>query len=115
MKKLLFSENSKLFGYQENNFLYTQNGYPVGRIVKKKIYGSDGVYIGEINMLNELVCKSKNSNLEITLFELPNLNQRLNKFEKMSGITKAIGVILKETPGITHANLEFPNFEFFEN
>ena len=55
----LWTWSGKCFGYRDKDNLWTHDGRHVGRFYGEEIYGSNGVYLGEVRSKRLITNKSK--------------------------------------------------------
>lgn len=114
MGTVMYKKGKILFGLKEENYLYTKNGFPIGKIKDEMIFSNNGQYIGEINKFGELIYKSSNNKEVIDEFTLPSQKKPLSKKQRMIGIMTLLGRLTRPTPGLGNDEIEFPDFEEME-
>ncbi len=114
MRTVMYKKGKILFGFKEEKYLYTKNGFAVGKIEENKIFSNEGKYMGEINKYGELIYKSSNNKDVINEFILPQKKSPLSKTQKMIGVTTLLGKLTRPTPGLGNDEIEFPDSEELE-
>ncbi|WP_035856126.1 hypothetical protein [Jeotgalicoccus marinus] len=97
MTKHLWNWEGDYFGYIEGDQLRTHEGYHVGKINKNnEIFGSDGMYLGEIMNDNRLITKESKINNKEKSF-IPKM-KKIGKIKKMEKIGKIMKVGYTDFP-----------------
>lgn len=115
MKNLVYKKGNILFGFIEDNYLYTANGIAVCKIEDNICYCKDGTYVGEFNHFKELVYVAKHKGLMISGFTLPENKAPLSKKYQLLSVTKVLGSLSKPTPVVACDEHQFPSPEELAN